>query len=278
MRFRPLDLILAPALCLCLLLFSQPSQAVAVCPGVSATCLSGQGDWADTLEARSLDGGATIGAYYDSALNITWLADANYANTSGFTSGLTPSNGTLSFTTANAWANSLDINGFTGWRLPTMTDVGGNGCDFSNAGGTDCGYNVLVSSELAHMFYVTLGDKSKCTPGDGGCFPNQPGAGLTNAGPFANLQADFYWTNLPYAPEPTNFAWNFDFSNGNQFRDSQTDKDDNFAWAVIDGSVGVSFTSPPPDPVPLPASAWLLLSGLLGMLMLSRRSRHVRIM
>ena len=38
-----------------------------------------------TLEARDLDGDvSTIEAYFDIALNITWLADANNALTTGY--------------------------------------------------------------------------------------------------------------------------------------------------------------------------------------------------
>lgn len=41
-----------------------------------------EGTWRTTLQARDLDGNlATTEAYYDTVLNVTWLADANYAQT-----------------------------------------------------------------------------------------------------------------------------------------------------------------------------------------------------
>src|SRR3972149_4947029 len=114
-----------------------------VASGVStlahAASVSGQGTWQTTLQARDLDGNlSTAEAYYDTSLNITWLANANYAGDA------------MNWASANAWAASLNFNGITGWRLPTVTDtdgpdadaLGNDGCNYSYAGGTDCGYNV----------------------------------------------------------------------------------------------------------------------------------------
>jgi hypothetical protein len=45
-----------------------------------AAAVSGQGTWETTLQGRDLDGNpATFEAYYDTDLNITWLANANIA-------------------------------------------------------------------------------------------------------------------------------------------------------------------------------------------------------
>lgn len=45
----------------------------------------GQWTWETTLQARDLDGNpSTIEAYCDTTLGITWLADANFAQASGF--------------------------------------------------------------------------------------------------------------------------------------------------------------------------------------------------
>ena len=277
----PVALVLAVAL----LFFSPASQATSCPLNAPSTCLTGQGDWSSTLLARSFDGGATIGGYFDTVLNITWLADANRAATSGFDlGGVNNPAGTLNFTGANAWANGLNINGIVGWRLPTLIDSGGVGCsNLSFAGGTDCGYNVQSApgtfaptgnqSEMGHMFYVTLANRGAF--GTNGL--PQSGSGLTNSGPFANLMNTFYWTNK--ADDGVGVAetcvggcgWYFDFADGSQFYDSQVDEISQFAWAVHNGDVGTGFDV---VPVPLPASAWLLLSGLLGMVMLSRRRRH----
>ena len=90
-------------------------------------------------------------AYYDTALNITWLADANLAgsNTFGVSGiGSTPSDlGYMGWNTANSWIaamNSASYLGISTWRLPKMIDINNDGCLNNNAFiGTDCGYNVV---------------------------------------------------------------------------------------------------------------------------------------
>ena len=66
--------LLLSAVCACALSsISIPTHAVGV---------SGQGTWETTLQGRDLDGNAaTFEAYYDTVLDITWLADANAAGT-----------------------------------------------------------------------------------------------------------------------------------------------------------------------------------------------------
>ena len=51
------------------------------------------------------------GLIFDDVLNITWLADANYAQTSGFISvfGVFGSNGGMPFSQANTWAANLSF-------------------------------------------------------------------------------------------------------------------------------------------------------------------------
>ena len=119
----------------------------------SAAPVPGQGTWEATLEARDINGDGTVDAYYDIALDLTWLADWNV-------------NGRQHWNTNLTWATGLDVYGVTGWRLPSIIDTGSPGCDWSYAGGTDCGYNVDTgSSEMAHMWYVTLGKIAYCIPG-----------------------------------------------------------------------------------------------------------------
>jgi len=222
-----------------------------------AASVSGQGTWETTLQGRDLDGNlSTFEAYYDTALNITWLANANYAGT------------TMSWTTAIAWAAGLDPYGseIIGWRLPTVTDTGTPGCDLFYTG-TDCGYNVnTATGEMAHMFYTTLGDKAYYdTSGVG----PQEGWGLTNTGPFSNVQSYYYWSATEYAPDTTiawGFAWGgFDTDFGSQ---GYADKSDSlYAWAVHSGDVGAAV-------VPVPAAVWLFGSGLLGLVGMSRKRRR----
>ena len=222
-----------------------------------AAAVSGQGTWETTLQGRDLDGNVTtFEAYYDTALNITWLADANYAQTSGY-----DADGLMDWSTANAWAAGLNPygSGVTGWRLPTVTDTGASGCDFAYTG-TDCGYNVnTATGEMAHMFYTTLGNKAYYdTSGVG----PQAGWGLTNTGLFSNVQSSSYWSGTEYAPD-TSIAWHFAFNDGSQ--DPVSKVVGAYAWAVRPGDVAA---------VPVPAAAWLFGSGLLGLLGVARARRR----
>jgi hypothetical protein len=216
---------------------------LAVSTTLHAASISGQGTWETTLQGRDLDGNISDGfeAYYDTSLNITWLADTNYAGTA------------MQWATANAWAGSLNPygSGINGWRLPTVTDTGPSGCNFAYTG-TDCGFNVnTATSEMAHMFYTTLGDKAYYnTSGIA-----QAGYGLTNTGPFSNVQSNFYWSTTEYAPS-TSYAWYFHFGYGDQEYNGKAFS--YFAWAVHAGDVGATV-------VPVPAAAWLFGSGLLGL-------------
>jgi hypothetical protein len=192
------------------------------------------------------------GFIYDDVLDVTWLQDANYSQTSGH-----DDDGEMYWEDAVAWADGLSftIRGVTrdDWRLPTMEDLGDDGCNYSITGGTDCGYNVDTSTnEMAHLWYETLGNLSYYdTSGN----PEQPGWGLSNTGPFINFQSDQYWLGLEYKfPGPSPRAWYF-----NPVLGFQQDFPANFtlhALAMRQGDVLV----------PIPAAAWLFGSalGLLG--------------
>jgi uncharacterized repeat protein (TIGR01451 family) len=178
------------------------------------------------LLPRDIDGDGVVDAYYDTALNITWLADWNAGGQ------------VLTWDQAVAWAASLNVHGVTGWRLPSVVDTGNPGCDFSAAGGTDCGYNVDThTSELARLWYVTLGNLAFCARGNASCNlqgAGQPGWGLSNTGPFRNMQASSYWSGTEYAPDMTK-AWAFATDEGAQ--DSEAKASGFQAVAVHAGDV-----------------------------------------
>ena len=232
--------------------------------GAQAAPVSGQGTWETTLQGRDLDGVVTTyEAYYDTVLDITWLADANYARTSGYDSV-----GRMTWQAASDWAANLDVHGVTGWRLPTISPVNGSSYNtlYSPAGNTDLGYNISAAgtayagstvSEMAHLFYNTLGNKGLYnTAGN-----VQSGWGLSNTGPF-DLQAGAYWSGTDLS---VSLAWLFSFSDGVQ---TYTDVSNFnlFAWAVRSGDVPVSGAS-----VPIPAAGWLFGSALLGLAGWARR-------
>ena len=232
-----------------------------------AASVSGQGTWETTLLGRDLDGNAaTVEAYYDTVLDITWLADANYAQTSGY-----DSDGEMNWADANAWAAGLNIDGVTGWRLPDTAPVDGVAWDHTGAldGSSDYGYNISApgsaypgstGNELAYMYYNNLGNLGYWdTDGIG----PQSGWDLNNPGPFANVQSDNYWTGTASAQFSDNALYN-DFYYGRQYLCRTTCQF--HAWAVHDGSVGVTVSS-----VPIPAAFWLFSSGLIGLISIAKR-------
>lgn len=227
------------------------------------TSIKGQGTWEATLHPRDLDGNLANGpeAYYDSALNITWLADFSYYQTSTGGSGTTGVN----WNSANAWVsqvNSDGIDGVKGWRLPHLDASANN--DFAacvglspkyTTSGSACGFNVDTSkSELAYLFFVEFGDKASFNSAGA---PNSS-YGLTNLGPFDNPlhkagdpRELTYWTDLA-APNKSGPAWGFNFQYGLQM-------------VPLTVGVGILVRDGDVPSVPEPATSSLALIGLLAL-------------
>ena len=83
------------------------------------------------------------GLIYDTDLNITWLADANYAMASGY-----DADGRMTWTNAMTWAANLSYGGYIDWRLPTTLQPDPT-CQFNDAIGS-YGYN-CTGSEMGHL-------------------------------------------------------------------------------------------------------------------------------
>ena len=211
-----------------------------------------------TLLSRS--GGSMI---YDTDLDITWVTDANLfktqiandaslvdaiinnvgsvADSYSGSHNLTASDfafasyGLATWWGAQAWAANLSYGGYSDWRLPTTPGTATS--DFNQSG-----------SELGHLFYTELGGTALNSI-------------ITNHNDnnklFSNIQAGVYWSGNESesvnTPDP-GYAWNFNTSNG--YQNAFSLKDNHFIpWAVRSGDVAA---------VPVPASIWLFISGLLG--------------
>lgn len=197
-------------------------------------------------QATLIDNGN--GLIYDTDLNLTWLQNANDAKTSGYNA-----DGRLNWTDAKTWASQLTVAGFSGWRLPGFVDN-------SICVGANC-----ANSELAHLFYSELGGQAEAdlaTQHNG------------NYAKFSNIQPAVYWMNDQLSVAPgLSLGWGF-VTGGGVLGGYQTLYNENskfYAWAVHSGDVGGVFNSTTPASVPVPAAGWLFATGLLGMLVRSRR-------
>lgn len=176
-------------------------------------------------------------AFYDSVLEITWLADADAARGSEFDDGSNDQDGRLSWASAMSWAANLEVAGFDAWQLPSM-DLDGDGTvvDCSGASAAAC-----LDNQYGYHFYESDIDSQ-------------------NPAPFSSVQTTNYWSST----EDGSNAWLFDFTfnDGSQFPTSKTFKA--AAWAIHPGDVGV---------VPLPAAAWLMVAAIGVLLGIGTRRR-----
>lgn len=121
-----------------------------------------------SLTAGLIDRG--IGVIYDDDLDVSWLQDANYALTSGYTLLLPDPpprhrrEGRMPWYQASEWASQLQFAGFDDWTLPTQ-------------------------EMLRHLHYDELGlllySDPNWTPGN------------ENAAPFFNVGGNHYWSSEP---------------------------------------------------------------------------------
>lgn len=230
----------------------RPSPLRLIAAGLITLGLSG------TAQAALIDRGG--GLIYDTDLNITWLHNANAALGTIFDVADGVRDGRMTWANAVAWAARLSYHDsirkvtYTDWRLPTTTDMGTPGCNFTNSG-TDCGENVdPASSEMAHLYHVSLGNQSRYTTTgtESGAFVGgaNPNSTLDNVGPFVNFQSNGYWSGTEYAPAPS-LVWFFYAGYGLQDVNGKTGS--LYALAVSPGDIAA---------VPEAQTYALMLAGL----------------
>ncbi len=152
-------------------------------------------------------------AVYDVDRDITWLTDANAAAGTIYDDGNITDDGSMSWTNAKEWVQSLTVGGFSDWRLPTVP---------VKSNGGYCAGSLCTDSEMGHLFY----DELSGTPGESILNSDDPNLDL-----FVNIQSRRYWTVMSNGGPAL-----FDMNNGSQFPFARSSRQRR-AWAVRTGDV-----------------------------------------
>lgn len=188
---------------------------------------------ASTGQAALYDRGG--GLIYDDYHDITWLQDANYAGTSGY-----DDDGMMNWYEAMEWSENLVFQGYNDWRLPTLIPP------YYGFGWTE--------TEMGHLYYIDLGGRENEPPQSWEPF-------IEWGNMYVNAIIDC-WSCVNLGPDD---AWAFRFKGDDMGGDQNAfskDYSQFFAWAVRDGDS---------SPVPLPATIWMLASGMAGLGFLKRK-------
>ena len=155
------------------------------------------------------------GLIYDDVLDITWMQDALYVKTSGYSI-----DGFLNWDEALIWADSLVFAGFNDWRLPNIGDNAESGGGISDGEFNHLyhlGMNLYGVSMLDFTGFANGGDSSD----------------IRN---FINIQPYHYWYGQSYDPPfQLVWAWVFHTYNGRQGPYFMTERFN--VWAVRDGDI-----------------------------------------
>ena len=234
--------------------------------------------WAAAAAMLALSGAAQSalinrggGMIYDTTANITWLADTNYAYTSGYAaSGLDPysvggagviwTDGRMGWAAAKNWADNLVYGGFSDWRLPTL-NASDTTCSHNFDAGAGFGlqyygYN-CTGGELSRLFVTYLGNKENESVLDqAGDTAEQ----IANFALFSNLDNDLYWSGTELAPN-SGTVWYFGADNGAQSGYPKSEA--MYALAVRPGDVAAT--------VPEPQTLALAMMAMGGAMLMRRK-------
>jgi hypothetical protein len=205
-------------------------------------------------------------AFYDTVLNITWLADANYAATEDYgLAGISPQ-GQMDLATAGAWIDEMNSANYLGtntWQLPVANPIDGVSYDvnFSEDGSTDRARNLSgpgsafagsTASQMANLYFNTLGNTSTVdVDGDQtACWAIINSNCLSNTGPFSNLENFIYWSGSASPTSGENFVFSF-----NGVQDDRLTSETYLVWAISNGDVLV----------PIPPALFLFPSALAAL-------------
>ncbi len=195
------------------------------------------------------------GMVYDDVLNITWLSDWNYAQTSNYAAF-----GRMTQPDAHDWAQALLYGGYDDWRLPSTGQPDAS-CSATHEPGFGfptqyLGFN-CTGSEMGHLFYADLGGNAGESVHDA---TGDTAQEIANFAMFVNVHSFNYWSGTI----PDSFAglrWTFSMFDGEQDTTGANGSTLR-AVAVRPGDVVNQVSAPP-------TLALLLL--LLGLAALARR-------
>ena len=199
-------------------------------------------------------------AYYDTNLDITWLANAHLAATESFGVTGIRSSGNMTWYKAMEWIGEMNAANYLGvnkWRLPKVNPLNGANYQYTQTrnGTTDNSTNISAigtlyegstANELAYLYYNTLkhthgaydiyGSKLPCAPSGlivviNSCMNNN---GLFST--FNQMAISQFWTEIriPLDVVWWDAAFSFSFYNG-AVSTSWVGYGGFFAWAVVDG-------------------------------------------
>jgi hypothetical protein len=174
-------------------------------------------------------------AYYDDVADLTWLADADYAKTSGYSL-----DGLMNWVDANSWAAGLNVGGNDNWRLADTLQFDAS-CATQTSGSYGSYGDWCTGSEMGSLFYTALGNVT-----------GKASTYLDNKGPFKNIKYHTYWTATQKGSSNT-----LSFNMGNGRTEFDNMHLTNYAWAVQSGDVAKT--------VPEPSTLAIFALGIIGL-------------